>query len=124
MNRTLSLPERLAWVRLARTARIGPLTFHRMLARFRTPSAALEALPRFTQATPPPAERIEHEIKALDSMGARLIASCEPEYPPLLAQLDAPPPVLAMRGAATLAAKPCIAIVGAREASGVAMLFA
>lgn len=124
MNRTLSLPERLAWVRLARTARIGPLTFHRMLARFRTPSAALEALPRFTQATPPPAERIEHEIKALESMGARLIASCEPEYPPLLAQLDAPPPVLAMRGAAALAAKPCVAIVGAREASGAAMLFA
>jgi DNA processing protein len=124
MRRTLSRPERIAWARLARTPRIGPLSFQRLLARFNSASAALEALPRFTSAEPPAAERIEREIDALERIGARFIASCEPDYPPLLAQLDAPPPLLSIRGDAKLLAKPTIAIVGAREGSAAALLFA
>lgn len=124
MTRTLSRPELIAWARLARTPRVGPLTFHRLIARFRTASAALEALPRLSNPAPPNAERIEAEIDALEAMGARLVASCEPAYPPLLAQLDAPPPVLALRGDAKLLARPTIAIVGAREASGAGLMLA
>lgn len=124
MTRTLSRPERLAWARLARTPRIGPLTFHRLIARFRTPSAALEALPRVSNLEPPPLERIEAELDGVEALGARLLASCEPDYPPLLAQLDAPPPLLAVRGDASLLRKPTIAIVGSREASAGALLFA
>ena len=56
--RTLSRPERIAWARLARTPRIGPMTFHRLLARFATASAALDALPRFTNTTPPAPDRL------------------------------------------------------------------
>ncbi|MBX9746918.1 MAG: DNA-processing protein DprA [Hyphomonadaceae bacterium] len=124
MTRTLSRPERIAWARLARTPRIGPLTFHRLIARFRTPSAALEALPRLSNLTPPPAERVEAEIDAVEALGARLIASSEPDYPNLLAQLDAPPPLLAVRGDLKLMQRPAIAIVGSREASAGALLFA
>lgn len=124
MTRTLSRPERIAWVRLARTPRIGPLTFHRLLGRHRTASAALEALPRLSNLEAPPAAIAEAEIDGVEALGARLIASCEPDYPPLLAQLDAPPPVLAIRGDAALLKRPTIAIVGSREASGAAMLFA
>lgn len=123
-NRTLSRPERIAWARLARTPRIGPLTFHRLLARFRTASAALDALPRLSNATPPAEARIAGEIDALEDMGARLLASCEPDYPRLLAQLDAPPPVLAVRGDAKLLNRPAIAIVGAREGSAAALMLA
>ncbi len=32
MTRTLSRPERIAWARLARTPRIGPLTFTQLIA--------------------------------------------------------------------------------------------
>ncbi|MBL8530458.1 MAG: DNA-protecting protein DprA [Hyphomonadaceae bacterium] len=124
MNRTLARPERIAWARLARTPRVGPLTFHRLIARFQTASAALEALPRISSLTPAPLARIEAELDALEAMGARLIASCEPDYPPLLAQLDAPAPVLALRGEAALLARPTIAIVGAREGSAAALTFA
>ncbi|PZO47373.1 MAG: DNA-protecting protein DprA [Alphaproteobacteria bacterium] len=124
MSRTLSRPERIAWARLARTPRIGPLTFHRLIARFRTPSAALDALPRLSNVTPPLAERIEAEIDGVEALGARLIAACEPDYPTLLAQLDAPPPLLAVRGDTKLMQRPAIAIVGSREASGGALLFA
>jgi len=124
MTRTLSRPERLAWVRLARTPRVGPLTFHRLLARFRTATAALEALPRLSELSPPPLERIEAELDAVEQLEARLLAACEPDYPPLLAQLDAPPPVLAVRGDHRLLHRPAIAIVGSREGSAAALMFA
>jgi len=124
MSRTLSRPERIAWARLARTPRIGPLTFHRLLARFKTPAAALEALPRISDLKAPPAERAEAEIEGVEALGARLVASCEPYYPPLLAALDAPPPLIALRGKAEILKQRTIAIVGSREASAAALMFA
>lgn len=122
MTRTLSRPELIAWARLARTPRIGSLTFHRLIARHKTAPAALDALPAGVE--PPPPARIEAELEALANLNARLVACCEPDYPPLLAQLDAPPPLLAMRGDAKLLARPAIAIVGAREGSAAALMFA
>lgn len=124
MTRTLSRPERIAWARLARTPRIGPLTFHRLIARFHTASAALESLPRVSNLTVAPIDKIEAELDGVEALGARLIASSEPDYPPLLAQLDAPPPLLAVRGDANWLKKPTIAIVGSREGSGAALMFA
>jgi DNA processing protein len=124
MTRTLSRPERIAWARLARTPRIGPLSFHRLIARFRSASAALDAIPHMSNVSPPSADRIEAEIEGVEALGARLIASCEPAYPLLLAALDAPPPIIAIRGDAALLAKPTIAIVGAREGSAAGLLLA
>jgi len=124
MTRTLSRPERIAWARLARTPRIGPLTFHRLLARFKSASAALEALPRISDAKPPNEARIGDELDALESMGARLLACFEPDYPPLLAQLDAPPPLLAVRGDVKMLKRPAIALIGAREGSAAALMLA
>jgi hypothetical protein len=124
MTRSLSRPELIAWTRLARTPRIGPLTFHRLIARFRTAAAALDALPRVSNLTAQPEERAHAEIEGVEALGARLIASCETDYPPLLAQLDAPPPVIAVRGGPKWLKRPTIAIVGSREGSGSALLFA
>lgn len=124
MKRTLARPELIAWARLARTPKIGPLTFHGLLARFRSPAAALEALPRISKHTPPPEDAILAELEALEAMGARLVACCEPDYPPLLAQLDAPPAVIALRGDVALLRRPTVAIVGSREGSAAALLFA
>lgn len=124
MTRTLSRPERIAWARLARTPRVGALTFHRLVARFKTAAAALEALPRISELTPPPVARIEDELDRAEAMSARLIASSEPDYPPLLAQLDAPPPLLAIRGDPNWLKRPTIALVGSREGSGAALMFA
>ena len=124
MSRTLSRPERIAWARLARTPRVGALTFHRLIARFKTAATALDALPRIGELTPPPVARIEDELDRAEAMGARLIASSEPDYPPLLAQLDAPPPLLAMRGDPKWLKQRTIALVGSREGSGAALMFA
>jgi DNA processing protein len=117
----------VAWARLARTPRIGPLTFHKLLKRWRTPEAALNALPSITRGArlkPPPAQDIEAELDALEKIGARLLASCEPDYPKLLGQLGAPPPLLSARGDLALLNKPCVAMVGAREGSAAGLLLA
>ena len=124
MKRTLARPELVAWARLARTSRVGPLTFHGLIGRFGSPAAALEALPRISKLTPTPVEKIEAELDGLKQIGARLIASCEPVYPPLLAALDAPPPLLAVRGDPDLFQRAAIAIVGSREGSAAALMFA
>jgi DNA processing protein len=125
MTRVLARSELIAWARLARTQRLGAISFHRLIALYKTPSAALEVLARKnTDLKPPHASRIEQELDALERMGARLLASCEPDYPALLATLDAPPPLLAVRGDARLLNRPTIAIVGAREASAAGLLLA
>jgi len=124
MSRTLSRPELIAWARLARTPRVGPLTFHRFIARFRNASGALEALPLVSPSTPPAADDVEREIEGVEALGARLVASCEPDYPPLLAELDAPPPLIGLRGDLKILHRPTVAIVGSREGSAAALVFA
>jgi DNA processing protein len=123
-KRVLSDVERLDWLRLIRTENIGPLTFHRLLARFGSAEAALEALPELAKrGGRPQGIRIcrrataEEELYAAAAAGARLVASCEPDYPPLLAHIDSAPPIVSMIGTPEILARPAIAIVGTRNAS-------
>jgi DNA processing protein len=123
-KRVLSDGERLDWLRLIRTENIGPLTFHRLLARLGSAEAALEALPEFARrGGRPQGIRIcpraaaERELRAAAAVGARLVASCEPDYPPLLAHIDSAPPIVSMIGVPEILARPTIAIVGTRNAS-------
>jgi len=122
--------ERRAWLRLARTENVGPVTFRNLLARFGTASAALDELPRlaarggnksFITSEESEAAR---ELESLAKLGGRLIASCEAGYPAGLAALDAPPPVISVLGHPHLLQKDMIAIVGARNASALARKFA
>jgi DNA processing protein len=127
----LSDIQRLAWLRLARTETVGPVAFDHLLTRYGTPERALSALPdlsrkggRAVPLTLPPREAIEREIEAGERLGARLICGCEPDFPPRLAALDPPPPVLWALGRAELLSEPSIAIVGARIASAAGQRFA
>ena len=45
-RRDLSAGQRTDWLRLARTPGVGPVTFAKLIERFSTPEAAIEALPR------------------------------------------------------------------------------
>jgi DNA processing protein len=49
--------------------------------------------------------------------GARLVAIGEADYPPMLRRMDLPPPLVAIKGEASVFALPPVAIVGARNAS-------
>lgn len=122
----LSESERLDWLQLIRTPSIGPITFHRLLARYGTAAKALKALPdiatkagRRTNLKPADRRAAEDELARAESHGARLIASCEDDYPKPLAAIPDYPPLLYLKGHASLFEKPSVAIVGARNASGV-----
>lgn len=60
---------------------------------------------------------VDAELDRLEKLGARLLVLGDPEFPPLLAQLEPPPPVLTVLGDIALAGSAGIALVGARNAS-------
>jgi DNA processing protein len=127
----LSSSERLAWLRLARAQNVGPVTFAALIERFGFASAALRELPRLARRGGAsgelriPGERdAEQEIELITRIGARLIASCEPDLPAGLAAFEAPPPVITVLGRAELLAREMIAVVGARNASALGRKFA
>lgn len=123
-RRALSESERLDWIRLIRTENVGPITHHRLIERFGSARAAIDALPELARRggrTKPllPASRAgaAREAETIAGLGGRILCSCEPEYPEALAAIDDAPPVIAVLGHVHLAERPTVAIVGARNAS-------
>lgn len=118
--------ERVAWLRLARTPNVGPVAFEHLLQRCGSAAAALEALPGLARRPVdiPARAEAERELEAGDRLGARLICGGEPDFPPLLAALDPPPPLIWVLGRAELLPRPAVAIVGARVASAAGQRFA
>jgi DNA processing protein len=111
-------------LRLARAEGVGPIAYRRMLARFGSARAALDALPglaraggRTSPASVPSQDELARELDALRRLGIRLLFLGEPDYPLLLALLDDAPPVLAVLGDSALLAAPAVALVGGRNAS-------
>ncbi len=122
--RALTDGERLSWLRLARTPSIGPVTFAQLMTRYGDAARVIEALPDLVRKTSraggaqvPSADAIEAEIEATRKFGARIIAACEADFPPLLRAMSPPPPVLTVLGHADFAARTVVAMVGARDAS-------
>jgi DNA processing protein len=127
----MSQAQRLAWLRLARTETIGAVSFQQLILRYGDAATALEALPELARrggrmgaiAIPSVAE-VEAELAAGAALGATLLCAFEPAFPPLLAAVDPPPPMLWARGDAAMLLKPSVAIVGARVASAGGQRFA
>ncbi|SOB79710.1 DNA processing protein [Sphingomonas guangdongensis] len=121
---------RVARLRLIRTPGVGPVTYRQLLARFGTAAAALAALPDLARRgggkapAIPSEEQVLREIAAVDRLGATHWFSDDPDYPPLLAELESAPPVVTVRGARALGATRVVAMVGARNASAAACRFA
>jgi DNA processing protein len=116
--------QRIAWLRLIRSDNVGPATFRDLINHFGSAETALEALPELSRrggsersiriATVADAER---EIDAAHRFGARFIGIGEPDYPPALRQIDAAPPLIAVKGDLGVASLPAVGIVGSRNAS-------
>jgi DNA processing protein len=114
--------ERLARVQLARTPRVGPVTFHEMLGHYGSAEAALDALPEMARTArldtrAPSAARILREAEALAERGGRFIVVGDDDYPASLAAIADAPPVLSLIGDIARLARPMVAVVGARNAS-------
>ncbi len=56
--------------------------------------------------------------------GAKYLFHDQPGYPALLREIEGAPPILTWRGDLSLAVRPCVAIVGARNASAAAVKLA
>jgi DNA processing protein len=127
----LSEDLRRDWLRLARTENVGPVAFRYLIETHGKPATAIAALPRMAEragrAVPPRIPSIaeaEREMAAGQALGARLICGCEAAFPPLLAALDPPPPLIWTLGDAGLLHGRAVAIVGARIASAAGQRFA
>ena len=115
--------DRLAWLRLIRSRRVGPATFLRLLSEHRTSQAALDALPGIASAAgiddyvPYPADKAQREIEAAARAGARMLCLGALDFPAALAGIADSPPLLWAVGEPELAQRPGVALVGARNAS-------
>ncbi|MGA8729086.1 MAG: DNA-processing protein DprA, partial [Terracidiphilus sp.] len=132
--------ERLAWLALTLAPGLGPkriLDAVKLLETpseiFRLPLTSLESLRLPAHAAQfifdgKARQAAEEEWARVSAQGATIITFGCPEYPERLKEIYDPPPVLWLRGAAELLARPSIAIVGTRHpspyGSGVAEMLA
>jgi DNA processing protein len=119
--------ERLThWLTLAHAAGIGPKTLSGLLSRFGDAEAVCTASGETLRAAGlapgsvmavkrPDPLLLERALTWVDNEGAYLLTLDDARYPPLLKAIDAPPPLLFVRGRPTLLAEPQIAIVGSRN---------
>jgi DNA processing protein len=123
--------QRLDWLRLIRSDNVGPRTFRSLLNHCGGARAALDALPDLARrgGAAKPAriysrEAAERELEASSKHGVALIALGEPGYPERLRMIDDAPPLIGVRGKASVLASHMIALVGSRNASAAGAKFA
>ncbi len=118
-------------LRLQQTPGVGLLTAHQLLRQFgdtatlfRAERRALRQCVREDQASallaPPDAQLaalLDATLRWQEQPGHTLLAYGSPGYPPLLAQLAAPPLLLYVQGRRALLTRTALAVVGARNAS-------
>lgn len=116
--------EKLNWLRLIRTENIGPITFYKLIENFGSAAEALHALPTLSKKggrskplTPPSISAIEKEFESLQKIGGNVVCAFENNYPLALGATDDAPPVLSYVGDINIVRPPCLAMVGARNAS-------
>lgn len=120
----------LCFLRLIRSRRVGPATFHRLVAEHGGVSAAIQALPEIaaeagmTDYEPCPEGVAAAELAAGRRVGARLIRCDSPDYPDSLRQIDGAPPILWVRGDPAWLSRNPLAVIGARNASSLGLRMA
>lgn len=127
------------WLRLWRLLQQSDQAARRLLQAFASPGAALAAAPtewRELGLPPAPVERLSAwqygddpalcreledglaaDLAWCEAPGQGLLALDHDDYPPLLRQIADPPPLLFLKGDATLLTLPQLAVVGTRHPS-------
>ena len=120
----LSDEQRIAWVRLARSERVGAITFHNFINRFGSAQAAIDAMPEMMSRNKRKVgiqlfskDEAERELEEASRHGIHYVAFGEPEYPSLLRECDGSPPLILIQGKTDFDSLPHVAIVGSRNAS-------
>lgn len=120
--------QRFDWLRLIRSESIGPRTFRALISRFGSATGALDALPELARSSGRSirictAAEAEREFEAMRRFGARFIALGEPDYPKPLQAIDSAPPLISVLGEGAALLRPCVALVGSRNASAAGLKF-
>lgn len=117
-------PDLIDSWRLVHTEGVGPIAWRRLLLRYGSAAAALDALPGLARAggragppSIPTAAEAEDQLARLRKIGAMPLVLGHPDYPPLLALLEDAPPFIAVQGDPALLSTHAIALVGGRNAS-------
>lgn len=122
--------DRVSWLRLLRSRRVGPSTFYRLMAEHGSAAAALAALPGIARTAgarnyaPCSADAAGAELLAARAAGARMICIGDPAYPPALARIGDAPPLIWAMGDVSVLGRPMVALVGARNASSLGLRMA
>lgn len=121
---------RLSRLRLLRSRRVGPTTYHRLLREHGSAEAALNALPDIARTvgvpryTPTSIDDAKRELNDGRALGARPIFYEDTDYPALLKETPDAPPLIWCLGNTGLLSPPSVAIIGARNASSLGMRMA
>ena len=132
MNSSVSISsdDDLSVLRLIRSRRVGPATFHRLIAEHGSARAALAALPEIAAQSGVSGYQVcpegvaAAELAAGRRAGAQLIRCDSPLYPASLRDIDGAPAILWVRGDARLLSASVVAVIGARNASSLGLRMA
>lgn len=111
--------ELISWVRLTRTEGIGPITFKKLIQKYKSASAALEELPHIARKkfNLYSADKAQAEIEKTLTLKGQILTLLDPDYPILLKQIDDAPPIISVIGSVDVFKNPTIGIVGSRNSS-------
>ena len=117
-----------SWLTLYHAPGVGAVTFNQLLERRISPNELLqtgaEQLRKLglKQASidalrHPNEDAVAHDLEWHSKPGNRIMCSQDPDYPVLLRQIPAPPPLLYVHGDTSILGEPQLAMVGSRNPS-------
>ena len=115
--------DRISWLRLLRSRRVGIATFYRLMSEHGTAASALQALPEIARDagvenyTVFSEDAAHAELRLGQKAGASILFIGQDTYPKQLLDLPDPPPILWVRGNPEVLHSNLIGLVGARNAS-------
>ena len=130
-NQPTSKKEIIDWLQLCRSDNIGPITFFKILEHFGSVETALLNFDEFLKSSPNP-HKIKlcnrsiaiEEFEKTENFGAKILTFSDPQYPQLLREIPDAPPLITVKGDLELLSQEKIAVVGPRNASFNALLYA
>ncbi len=126
---TATAEEILPWLHLQRLPGVGNLLYKRLIDRFGTAAAVLQADPEAWKEVEGmngramdalrrrrmPDPELRQAILAWQMKGIRIMTLVDRDYPPLLREIPDPPPVLFVRGNPSALGSLPLAVVGSRQ---------
>lgn len=119
----MNTKERFAYLKLALSQNVGPITFKELIKHFKSADKAIENILDFKFKSSKrviklaPDSFVYEQFETAQKIGAQILFLEDEEYPDLLKYIEDAPPVLFVYGNKKLLNQKSISIVGSRNAS-------